>query len=274
MNTMKVNLHTHTYRCKHATGEDEDYVNAAIESGIETLGFSDHTPYPFPGDYISGFRQTFEEADDYFASVLELRERYRDKINILIGYETEYYPAFFNRLTELYKKYPLDYIILGQHHVGNESTDFAVGSFVPSDNPKLLSAYVDQVCEGMRTGVFTYVAHPDAFNFTGEAELYRQEMSRICAEAKKMSLPLEINLCGVRLERHYPRDDFWELVGKYGNDVIIGCDAHSPEHLHCEEPYNFVIEKFVDKYRLNLIEMPKLVSPNGARSCKPDLSLQ
>ena len=43
---MKVNLHTHTYRCGHAEGTEEEYVLAAIENGYVKLGFSDHTPFP------------------------------------------------------------------------------------------------------------------------------------------------------------------------------------------------------------------------------------
>ena len=37
------NYHTHTKRCHHACGEDREYVEAAIESGLKILGFSDHT---------------------------------------------------------------------------------------------------------------------------------------------------------------------------------------------------------------------------------------
>lgn len=42
---MKANYHTHTFRCKHADGEDKEYVEAAIKAGIKTLGFSDHCPW-------------------------------------------------------------------------------------------------------------------------------------------------------------------------------------------------------------------------------------
>lgn len=39
------NYHTHTSRCGHAVGEDEEYVINAIKSGIKVLGFSDHVPF-------------------------------------------------------------------------------------------------------------------------------------------------------------------------------------------------------------------------------------
>lgn len=41
---MLYNLHTHTFRCNHATGEDKAYVEYAIQSGVKVLGFSDHCP--------------------------------------------------------------------------------------------------------------------------------------------------------------------------------------------------------------------------------------
>ena len=39
---MKYCYHTHTKRCGHAVGEDEEYVIEAIKAGIKDLGFSDH----------------------------------------------------------------------------------------------------------------------------------------------------------------------------------------------------------------------------------------
>lgn len=44
---MLYNLHTHTFRCNHATGEDKAYVEYAIQSGVKVLGFSDHCPQFF-----------------------------------------------------------------------------------------------------------------------------------------------------------------------------------------------------------------------------------
>ncbi|MGN1132610.1 MAG: PHP domain-containing protein, partial [Ruminococcus sp.] len=41
---MMYNLHTHTYRCNHASGADRAYVEYAIKAGIKVLGISDHCP--------------------------------------------------------------------------------------------------------------------------------------------------------------------------------------------------------------------------------------
>ena len=49
------NYHCHTKRCGHASGTDEEYVEAAIKAGYKVLGFSDHGPYslyPHPGSHM------------------------------------------------------------------------------------------------------------------------------------------------------------------------------------------------------------------------------
>ena len=78
----KINMHTHTSRCKHATGEDKEYVEHAIQAGFEVLGFSDHTPYLFEDGYVSPIRMDMSQLDDYVDSVQRLREEYKKDITI------------------------------------------------------------------------------------------------------------------------------------------------------------------------------------------------
>ena len=42
---MRTNYHTHTYRCHHASGTEEDYIIEGIEKNLKVLGFSDHGPF-------------------------------------------------------------------------------------------------------------------------------------------------------------------------------------------------------------------------------------
>ena len=58
---MIANYHTHTVRCTHAVGTEEEYVIAVIKAGLKILGFSDHAPYPFAGGYCSHSRMRTEE---------------------------------------------------------------------------------------------------------------------------------------------------------------------------------------------------------------------
>ena len=92
----------------------------AIAEGIKILGFSDHAPIPYTNGYKSGIRMTPDETDGYFSSIISLREKYADKIAIHIGFEAEYYEPVFSMSLELWKKYPVEYLLLGQHFIGPE----------------------------------------------------------------------------------------------------------------------------------------------------------
>lgn len=223
---MIMNLHTHTYRCNHASGREREYIENALAAGLTTLGFADHAPYPFPNGYQSGFRMLCSQMDDYVDTLLALREEYKDKIDIKIGYEAEYYPAFFDAFLEQITGREVDYLILGQHFLDNE-----IGSFRPgrTEDEEVLRRYVDQQIEALGTGLFTYAAHPDTVDFRGDEAIFDKHYSRLIEFAKSMNIPLEINLLGVRDHRDYPHDRFFRLCGEIGAEVCMGCDAHSPD---------------------------------------------
>jgi len=222
------NLHTHTYRCHHASGKDEEYVIKAIENGYSTIGFSDHAPYLFPNGYVSSFRMLPNEAEGYAKSINSLKEKYNGKIDIKLGFELEYYPALFEKEIEFLKTFNYDYLILGQHYVDNEYEDYAIYSDSPTKSPAVLDKYISQVILGAKSGYYTYVAHPDLINFKDDSELYIKKMTYMITELKKIGIPLEFNFLGFTAKRNYPNLDFWKIVSKVGNDVVIGLDAHNP----------------------------------------------
>lgn len=226
---MIANYHTHTVRCGHAVGSEREYIERAIQAGLKKLGFSDHTPMPFEPGYYSSFRMKPEAVDGYVSTLLALREEYRDDIDVLIGFEAEYYPKYFERLLKLLSDYPVDYLIMGQHFIGNEIDGSY--NYHPTDDPAHLNAYVDQVLEGLSTGRFTYLAHPDLVRFTGDDATYYAPTKRLCEGAKRLGIPLEINMLGLWEGRDYPSERFFRIAAETGNDVILGVDAHQPERI-------------------------------------------
>ncbi len=224
---MTANYHTHTPRCNHAEGPERAYIERALEAGFRELGFSDHSPYLFdvPG-YYSRFRMRPEQLEDYCETLLSLREEYGDRIRLFIGLEMEYYPRLFARTLDFLRQYPLDYLILGQHAVYNETE--GVFSPRPTDDEKLLDQYRGQTLEALETGLFSYFAHPDLFFFTGDEKVYERHVRAICRRARELNIPLEFNLLGFQEEKHYPDPRFWRVAGEEGCAVVLGSDAHEP----------------------------------------------
>ena len=224
---MTANYHTHTPRCNHAEGAERDYIERALEAKFRELGFSDHSPYLFdvPG-YYSRFRMKPEQLEDYANTLLALREEYRDRIRLFIGLEMEYYPRLFSRTLDFLRQYPLDYLILGQHAIYNETE--GIFSPRPTDDEKLLDQYRGQTLEALETGLFSYFAHPDLFCFTGDPKAYERHVRTICRRARELGIPLEFNLLGFQEEKHYPDPRFWRVAGEEGCSVVLGSDAHEP----------------------------------------------
>lgn len=234
----RANYHTHTARCKHATGTEREYIEAAIKAGMEVLGFSDHVPQPYK-EFVSGIRMDMEQLPEYFETLLALKEEYKDKIEIKIGFEVEYIPQLFEELMGKLQDYPVDYLIMGQHFLDEEVPANYVGR--PSQDPCKLEKYVDYVLEGLETGAFSYLAHPDLPNFTGDEAWYEKQMTRLCEGCKALGIPLEINKAGVCENKHYPNENFWKIAAKVGNEVILGYDAHGPQALLEEEIYQMCL---------------------------------
>ena len=217
--------------------EEKGFIEEALSVGMEALGFSDHVPQPYEKDFVSGIRMDMEQLPEYVDTLLRMREEYKDRIQILIGFEVEYVPEMFDLLMKKLEPYPVDYLILGQHFL--EWGDEKRGHYCSgkSGDEKRLARYVDQILEGLGTGKFVFLAHPDIIHFTGDVHIYEEHMSRLCEGCQKLGMPLEINRLGIYENRHYPREDFWRIAARTGNEVIIGYDAHLPGVLSDEETY-------------------------------------
>lgn len=256
---MIANYHTHTYRCSHATGTEEEYINNAINLGLSHLGFSDHAPFSYKNGFESGYRVPTALATEYIATLNKLKEKYKNKIQIHIGFEMEYYPDYFNEMLKFVKTIGAEYLILGQHFI-NHDRDGIPHSCGSGHTAEELIHYTDRVISGIKTGKFSYVAHPDVFLFEDDDEIYRREALRLCAASKEFNVPLEINFLGILENRHYPNPKFMEIAGQVGCKMIYGIDAHSQDWSY----YNFVFSRaqdIVKKYNLNLInnlELKKL----------------
>ena len=250
---MDYNLHTHTKRCGHASGEDEEYVLAAIKRGIETLGFSDHAPFGFPDRGEQGHCIQTRDAKSYCESILALKKKYEGKIDIHLGFEMEYYPAYFDGMLSYVKSLGAEYLILGQHAIYNG--EYFVHGI--SNSEEKFKEYIRCAIEAMEKGCFSYLAHPDIMQLSGNDKLYEEEVRKLVSACARLNVPIEINLLGVRGGRCYPTEKFWRIVGELSAPVTIGIDAHDPSAILDQEAEP-VAKWLIKKHRLNYIGMAEI----------------
>ena len=258
---MIANYHTHTKLCRHATGEMRDYVEEAIRKGLKVLGFSDHSPYLFPKEweYYSSYRMFPEDTEFYVRTIGDLKREYARDIDIKIGFEAEYYPDLFADFLDFIRPFQVDYLIMGQHFIGNEFKGKYNGWDTEEEDH--LVEYVSQVLAGLDTGRFSYLAHPDLINFQGDEEILRREFSRLAQGLAAREIPAEINLLGIRTRRHYPNRIFWEEAAKVeGIKAVLGCDAHEPESV-CDTASEAIAREWARELSIPILDTVELKKP-------------
>jgi histidinol-phosphatase (PHP family) len=232
----RATCHTHTYRCHHASGDVADYAAVAAAGGCRVLGMSDHAP-TVDGRWPE-WRMALAELDGYEAAVRAARRDFPG-MAILLGLECEWTPEFdaFQR-DELLGRRGYDYLI-GSCHVtvvgGRE-----LSSFSGLLDAAGLAAYARTVVRTMESGLFAFIAHPDAF---GNGYVRWDADAVACARdiataAAQLGVALELNGYGLRKEtvvgEHgvrapYPWPPFWEVAAACGARVVLNSDAHAPE---------------------------------------------
>ena len=86
------NYHSHTYRCMHSDQDmsDEDYIKDYIKMGFKKVAITDHCPEKNLIDTRPKMRMLYEQREEYLQSIRNLKEKYKNQIEIKVGYEVEY----------------------------------------------------------------------------------------------------------------------------------------------------------------------------------------
>ena len=254
------NFHTHTPRCGHAIGREEEYIENALKANFKYLGFSDHT-------YINNFSQPFVRMDknafpEYIVTLNQLKKKYSDKIEILIGLECEYCSNMVEEYKWLLQENILDYLIIGQHFIFDDNGCHSFDSYSSSTSFNL---YVRELLKGIDTGLFSCVAHPDLFTFfyQEDDDSMKKNCELIIDKVIEKDVVLELNISKLAnnirsgknmfYSRTFPHDYFWKIAGEKKAKVMVGLDAHTPLAIldslitgrSCGVAYSLMVSKFV-----------------------------
>lgn len=230
------NFHTHTYLCKHAEGKPVDYALQAQKEGCKALGFSDHCPFPadFP-DPWENVRMDVDQVPLYTKMIEEAKAAVN--FPVYKGFECEWDPVYKSWYTdELRGKFGAQYLVMGQHWFMKDGLHPGT-QVIESD--KDLNKYCDQVIDGMSSGCFDFLAHPDLFMYSMcEWTKNTEAVSKaIIDAAANLGMPIEVNGYGLAkklletsrgIRQVYPYVEFWELAADSKAKIICNSDAHFP----------------------------------------------
>ncbi len=156
------------------------------------------------------------------------------------GFECEWYPAYESWYRDyLRAEMGAEFLVFGSHWV-NDNGEFW---YIPEyPGWKTFRRYVDLTVQGIASGLYDFIAHPDIFlaSFSLSVPDVRAASLEIIDAAIGMGMPLEINGLGLSKPKRvvegeadarwiYPVREFWELAVDRGATIVCNSDAHRPQ---------------------------------------------
>ena len=229
-----LDYHLHTRLCRHAEGEVNQYIEKAIEAGLDEIAITDHIP--LPDKYDSVHRMSLAEIETYLNWIESARSTYKE-IKILTGIEADYLPQYEYFLADFLQQYPFDIVLMSVHFIthwqdGNWVFNY---SFPGRDEKEIFRDYAEAMISGIRTGLFDVVAHLDLLKRPGNSlmQKYPDLAEKILDEIKNQGLVVEINTSGYRkaVADSYPGQDWFSALRSKNIEICTGSDAHKPEQV-------------------------------------------
>ncbi len=229
-------FHVHTNLCD-GQNSPEEMVLSAISMGMTRLGFSGHGYTPFDLSFCMSQENTIE----YYAQINGLKEKYKDKIEILCGIEQDYFSKE--------PQFSPDYIIGSLHYVKcgdnilsideSEETFVKIAKeFYGGDYYALAEDYFLLVGDVVKKTGADIIGHLDLITKFNEGnKLFDTQNPRYVKAARDAidklipyKKPFEINMGAVARgyrDEPYPENSLLSYIRQKGGKVILSSDSHS-----------------------------------------------
>jgi histidinol-phosphatase (PHP family) len=237
---VKSNLHTHTIYCD-GKNTPREIVEEAINRGFVSIGFSGHSY----AKWLTHYCMSKENTEKYIKEILKLKAEYRDKIDILLGLEQEYFSDV--------EDYPLDFRIGSLHGVEVDNklfpidddvndTDNLVKEYFDGDYYKFIARYYEIIADLPKKTKADIIGHFDLvtkFNdnnrfFDEENPKYLNPALDALDEVTKYNIPFEINTGAVYKgykKNPYPSKNLLKRLSELGGKIIFSSDSHDVKSL-------------------------------------------
>ena len=211
------NFHQHS-NFSDGDSNPEEYVKKAAELGFTALGFTEHSPLPFP----NSFSLEEENIESYILETNNLKEKYNDQLKVFRALEMDYIPGISEDFGYWKKRCQTDYLIGSVHLVkppndnglwftdGSkfETYDRGLNELFGGDIKQAVKAYYHQMNEMISTQMFDIVGHVDKVKmhnngrYFSEDEPWYQQLVDECLELiSEKGLIVEVNTRGIYKKR-------------------------------------------------------------------------
>ncbi len=234
---IQADFHMHTSFSSDSETAPEWMVEAAVRLGLRTICFTDHQDFDFPGQKD----QFMFDTASYFQKMEQLRERYRDKIDIRIGVEIGLQSHLGERYRQYITSYPFDFVIGSVHVVDRMDPYYGVFFEGKTDVEGYRQAFLETLTDIQNVQDFDVLGHIDYIVRYGKEketyysyEKFAEEIDEILKYLIANRKGIELNTAGFKygLGFCHPHPDILRRYRTLGGEIItIGADGHKPEHI-------------------------------------------
>lgn len=233
--------HIHTKLCNHASGEMEEYVQAAIAIGLEEMVFLEHMEEGIRSPLKTWLNE--QDFDIYFKEGKRLQEKYHDRISVKLGVEVGYNPHCKEALLERLARRKWDAIGLSYHFFSpsHNTPHINLLSRDPKHHKrarefgieKIFKTYLADLTEAVTIIPATTLCHLDAaLRHLPEADIttsFLPEITSLLKTVKSRNLFLEINTSGIDFRKDiFPTKIIRDIARDLDIPFCLGSDAHKP----------------------------------------------
>ena len=248
---LKTNFHQHSL-FSDGYENPEAYAAKALELGLTTIGFSEHSPLPFDNP----FSLKEENIDDYIKTIDGLKEKYKGKLTIYRALEMDFIPGISTDFSYWKNRCKTDYLIGSVHLVKPEGFDelwFTDGpdyqiydegiqKYFGGDIKKAVRTFYRQTNQMIESQDFDIVGHVDKIKmhnrgryFSEDEKWYQNLIDETLELIKQKELIVEVNTRGLYKKRSdslFPDGYALQKVQQLGIPVLISSDAHHPDDMN------------------------------------------
>lgn len=222
--------HLHTPLCRHATGTPREYAQAALDTGLAGICFTDHMP--MPAWYDAPWRMRRDQLAEYVDTVREVQAEFAGRLTVRLGLEADFHPGTERFVERVLKAYPWDYVIGSVHYLGAwgfDNPEF-VAEYEDRDLGELYRHYYALVEGAARSGLFDSVGHLDLPKKFGHRDPDPSAALRALDVIAASGLALDFNTAGWRkpVTEAYPAPELTRAAAERGLPFVLGSDAHAP----------------------------------------------
>ncbi len=242
-NKLKVSLHNHSFYSRDSEESPSKIIEEAIKQGLEIVGISDHAPLPFPFS-VCGMEE--RKVDQYLKEITALKNKYKDKIKVLLGMAIDY--LHFNLdFTRSLINLPLDYTIGSVHFIreknriwcfdlSEEEFNGVTEEVFGGEIKKFCKFYFQLIKELVQLNKFDILGHCDLikkFNkeekyFSQSEDWYQKLIEEVLDDVVKTRIIVEVNTAGLDrpVAETYPSGWIVKELVRRNIPFLLSGDSH------------------------------------------------